>query len=160
TFDNLPAGKYTISETTPDGYSDGKDTLGTLGGTVTNDKFSGIVLGAGAAGTGYNFGEQQVVGSAFTGNQTGTIAFWRGSSGQSLVKALNGSQSAKNLGNWLAVNFNNLFGANAGAANDLTGKTNVQVAAYYQALYANTAKKPEAEVLALALAVYVTNSNL
>jgi hypothetical protein len=36
----------------------------------------------------------------------------------------------------------------------------VQVAAYYQTLYANSARKPEVETLALALNVYVTNSNL
>ena len=57
-------------------------------------------------------------------------------------------------------NFNNLFGADAGSANNLAGKTNAQVAAYYQSLYSNAAKKPEADALALALTVYVTNSNL
>jgi hypothetical protein len=160
TFDNLPAGTYAITETQPSTYSDGKDTLGNKGGTMANDKFSGIVLTTGASSSGYNFGEQQTVGSAFAGNQTQTVAWWNGGSGQSLIKALNGGQTAKNLGNWLAVNFNNLFGANAATGNDLTGKTNAQVAAYYQSLYANAARKPEADVLALALAVYVTNSNL
>ncbi len=80
--------------------------------------------------------------------------------GQALIKALNGGQTAKNLGNWLATNFNNLFGADAGTANNLAGKTNAQVAAYYQTLYSNAARKPEAEALALALSVYVTNSTL
>ena len=160
TFDNLPAGTYTITETQPGDYTDGKDTLGNKGGTATNDKFSGIVLAAGASGTGYNFGEQQTVGSAFAGNQTQTIAWWNGSNGQALIKALNGGQTAKNLGNWLASNFNNLFGADAGSANNLAGKTTAQVAAYYQTLYANAARKPESEALALALAVYVTNSTL
>jgi len=60
----------------------------------------------------------------------------------------------------LATKFNNLFGADAGTANNLSGKSNAQVAAYYQTLYANAAKKAEVETLALALAVYVTNSNL
>ena len=89
-----------------------------------------------------------------------SIAWWNGSTGQALIKALNGGQTAKNLGNWLAANYNNLFGANAGSANNLAGKTNAQVAAYYQSLYANAARKPEAETLALALSVYVTNSGL
>lgn len=62
---------------------------------------------------------------------THTIAFWNGTSGQALIKALNGNSGAKNLGNWLAASFNNLFGTSAGATNDLTGKTNAQVAAYY-----------------------------
>ena len=99
-------------------------------------------------------------GSALAGNQTQTTSYWNGSTGQALIKALNGSQSAKNLGSWLAANFNNLFGADAGTANNLTGMTNAQVASYYQTLYANSAKKAEVEALALALAVYVTNSNL
>ncbi len=140
TFDNLPAGTYTITETPPAGYADGKDTLGNKGGTAGNDKFSGIVLTAGASGTGYNFGEQQAVGSPFTGSQTQPIAWWNGSSGQALIKALNGGQTATNLGNWLAATFNNLYGADSGSANDLAGKTNAQVAAYYQALFANTAQ--------------------
>jgi hypothetical protein len=160
TFDNLPVGSYTITETQPAGYSDGKDTLGNKGGTPANDKFSSISLPAGIVATGYNFGEQLALGSAVAGNQTQTIAWWNGSSGQALIKALNGGQTAKNLGNWLASNFNNLFGASAGSANDMTGKTNAQVAAYYQALYGNAAHRPEAETLALALAAYVTNSTL
>jgi hypothetical protein len=160
TFDNLPAGTYTITETQPGDYTDGKDTLGNKGGTATNDKFSGIVLAASASGAGYNFGEQQTVGSPFAGNQTQTTAWWNGSNGQALIKALNGGPTAKNLGNWLASNFNNLFGADAGSANNLAGKTNAQVAAYYQSLYSSSARKPEAEALALALAVYVTNSSL
>jgi hypothetical protein len=160
TFDNLPTGSYTITETQPAAYSDGKDTLGNKAGTQANDKFSAVNLTAGAVATGYNFGEQPALGSAVAGNQTQTIAWWNDSSGQALVKALNGGQTAKNLGNWLASNFNNLFGASAGSANDMTGKTNAQVAAYYQALYSNATRKPETEALAMALAVYVTNSTL
>ena len=38
------AGTYTITETQPAGYTDGKDTIGTPGGTVGNDAFSNIVL--------------------------------------------------------------------------------------------------------------------
>ncbi len=159
-FDNLPAGTYTVTETQPSNYTDGKDTLGNKGGTTSNDKFSGIVLASGAVATSYNFGEQQTVGSAFAGNQTQTVAWWNGSNGQALIKALNGGQNSTNLGNWLATNFNNLIGADAGSANNLAGKTNAQVAAYYQSLYSNAAKKPEADALALALNVYVTNSTL
>ena len=35
TFDNLPAGTYTITETQPGDYTDGKDTLGNKGGTMS-----------------------------------------------------------------------------------------------------------------------------
>ena len=110
TFDNLPAGSYTIAETQPGTYSDGKDTLGNKGGTAANDKFSAVNLTAGAVATGYNFGEQLALSSAVAGNQTQNMAWWNGTSGQALIKALNGGQTAKNLGNWLASNFTNLFG--------------------------------------------------
>jgi hypothetical protein len=160
TFDNLPAGAYTITETQPRDYTNGKDTLGNRHGSMTNDKFTGIILAAGDSGTGYNFGEQQTVGSAVAGNQTQSIAWWNGSAGQALIKAINGSQNARNLGNWLAATFNNMFGANAGTANNLAGKTSTQVAAYCQTIYANSARKPEAEALALALDVYVTDTRL
>jgi len=60
-FSNLPmpnASGYTITETQPAGWVDGQDALGTLGGTLGNDVFSGILFPTpGAAGTGYNFGE-------------------------------------------------------------------------------------------------------
>src|SRR5207248_802279 len=56
-FDNLRPGTYTLSETQPAGYVDGKDTIGTPGGTTANDQFSNIVLGAGVDGTDNNFGE-------------------------------------------------------------------------------------------------------
>jgi SdrD B-like domain len=159
-FTNLPAGTYAITETQPGGYTDGAETLGTAGGKKESDKFSNIKLSAGASGTNYNFGEKQTVGSAVAANQTGSAAFWNGTSGQNLIKAVNGGQSAKNLGNWLASNFGNLFGSAAGSANSLAGKTNAQVAAYFATLYSNTAKKAEAETLALALSVYVTTSSL
>ncbi|MGA2253387.1 MAG: NF038129 family PEP-CTERM protein [Thermoguttaceae bacterium] len=160
TFDNLPAGTYTITETTPAGYTNGKDTLGNKGGAVSSGKFSGIVLGAGGAGTGYNFGKQQSVGSPYAKNQKQTTAWWNGATGQALIKALNGGSKATSLGTRLAANYGNLFGAAAGTGNNLSGETNAQVAAYYQALYANVSKIPEAEALALALDVYVTNSGL
>ena len=160
TFDNLPAGTYTITETQPATYSDGKDKLGNKGGTAGNDKFSTVKLTTGVVATGYNFGEQQTVTGPVAANQTQSAAWWNGTSGQALIKALNGSQNSKRLGNWLAANFNNLFGANAGTANNLSGKTNALVAAYFQSLYANASKRPEADGLALALNLYVTNSSL
>lgn len=159
-FDNLSAGTYVITETQPNNYADGKETLGNKGGKVGSDKFTGIVLTAGAAGVGYNFGEQQTVGLPFADNQTQSASWWNSSQGQSLIKVLNGGPSAKNLGNWLASNFNNLFGAAAGSWSNLAGKTNSQVAAFYKSLYSNVSKKPEAEALALAFNIYVTNTGL
>jgi hypothetical protein len=56
-FPNLRPGTYIITETQPSGYLDGKDTIGTPGGTTANDVFSNIVLGAGVNGVNNNFGE-------------------------------------------------------------------------------------------------------
>ncbi len=57
-FSDLRPGVYTIQETQPAAYLDGKDTIGTPGGDDTvNDEFSNIVLPAGYDGTENNFGE-------------------------------------------------------------------------------------------------------
>jgi hypothetical protein len=57
-FTGLFAGTYTITETQPDGYTDGLDSIGTLGGNDDiSDIFSGIILGNGQDGFCYNFGE-------------------------------------------------------------------------------------------------------
>jgi uncharacterized repeat protein (TIGR01451 family) len=56
-FLNLRPGNYTLNETQPNGYLDGKDTAGSLGGTVTNDQIAGIVLPAGGQSLNNNFGE-------------------------------------------------------------------------------------------------------
>ncbi|HZZ77397.1 MAG TPA: SdrD B-like domain-containing protein [Gemmataceae bacterium] len=56
-FTNLRPGTYAITETQPSAYLDGKDTIGTPGGTTGNDVFSDIQLAAGVDGTNNNFGE-------------------------------------------------------------------------------------------------------
>ncbi len=60
-FDNLTPGTYRVQEVQPAGYLDGKDTLGTIGGTirgaVAQDQFE-IQLGASENGVEYNFGER------------------------------------------------------------------------------------------------------
>ncbi|MCA9150436.1 MAG: hypothetical protein KDA92_14090, partial [Planctomycetales bacterium] len=56
-FAFLPAGEYSLYESQPIGYLDGKDTIGSLGGVVGNDAFTKIVLRTGDLGTDYNFGE-------------------------------------------------------------------------------------------------------
>ncbi len=54
----LLAGEYHIIEQQPDGYFDGKEHVGTAGGTSTvNDRFDGVVLAAGQHGENYDFGE-------------------------------------------------------------------------------------------------------
>jgi uncharacterized repeat protein (TIGR01451 family) len=57
-FCNLVPGTYKVTETQPANYVDGKDTAGSLGGTVTNDMIADVTLGSGANGINYNFGER------------------------------------------------------------------------------------------------------
>lgn len=69
-FNNLPAANgagYQLLETQPENYSDGKDTLGTLGGILNNDDISAIPVTAGSIGTGYLFGEGIVINSSIAG---------------------------------------------------------------------------------------------
>jgi protocatechuate 3,4-dioxygenase beta subunit len=147
------AAGYTITETQPGGYADGKDAVGSLGGTLGNDVLSAIVLGAGQNGVHYDFGER--CGQVTTG-MTATIGFWQNKNGQALIKSVNGGGSSTALGDWLASNFPNLFGT-------LAGKNNWDVAAYFVTLFkakGPNAPKTEAQVMAGALAAYVTNSTL
>jgi hypothetical protein len=91
--------------------------------------------------------------------QTATIGFWHNKNGQALIRSLNGGQSSTQLGNWLASNFPNLWGSEAGP-NNLTGKTNAQVAAFFLTKFEVKGQKLDAQVLGVALATYVTNSSL
>jgi titin len=92
-------------------------------------------------------------------DQTAGIGFWHNKNGQTLIQSLNGGPGSTQLADWLAATFPNLYGAGAGA-NGLTGKTNAEVAAFYLALFNRTGPKLEAQVLAVALAVYVTDQGL
>jgi fimbrial isopeptide formation D2 family protein/uncharacterized repeat protein (TIGR01451 family) len=56
-FTNLRPGTYEVRETQPFPYVDGKDTIGTPGGSSADDRFFAIVLGAGINGVENNFGE-------------------------------------------------------------------------------------------------------
>ncbi|HUT93242.1 MAG TPA: Ig-like domain-containing protein [Thermoguttaceae bacterium] len=56
-FDGLAPGTYEVAEQQPAALVDGKETIGTSGGTVGADKFSAIVLSANEHSTGNNFGE-------------------------------------------------------------------------------------------------------
>lgn len=56
-FENLRPGTYGLVETQPAGYTDGQDTIGTPGGTTSNDNFSDIVLPEGFDGVDNDFGE-------------------------------------------------------------------------------------------------------
>ncbi len=161
-FSNLkPNLSYTLSEAQPAAYFDGRDTVGSLGGNgSTNDRFSSITVGNNQSGINYNFGERLVSGTQLTAGDTATIGYWNNKNGQALIKKMNGSSTATHLGNWLATNFSSLFGSHAGSAN-MTGKTNSQVASFYKTRFAaNNGPKLEAQIMAAAIASYVTSSAL
>jgi serine-aspartate repeat-containing protein C/D/E len=56
-FIDLVPGSYGVREVQPAGWFDGKDTAGSHGGSVTNDRIVGAVLNYGDDGINYNFGE-------------------------------------------------------------------------------------------------------
>ncbi|HUT92893.1 MAG TPA: SdrD B-like domain-containing protein [Thermoguttaceae bacterium] len=172
---------YTIEESQPDGYDDGKDVLGTVNGVRTgddsvNDTFSGVVIQAGRHGENYNFGElpTTAVEDFVHKGQTATIGYWQNKNGQNLIKSLNDGPDSTTLGNWLAETFPNMYGKGDDDTvvnpNDLTGMTNAEVASFYKAMFRskkNNKKsktdgpaKLDPQVMAVALAVYVTNSDL
>lgn len=165
-FGNLRPGTYSVTEGQPAGYTTTKNAVGSVGGTLatpTTDAITAISLGSGASGTSYNFGEN----SHCRGNtdkplgpdSTATIGFWQNNNGQALIKSLNGCDTKK-LGNWLATSFPYLYGAHAPSGSNLTGKTNNDVAALFLKYFKVSGKKSDAQMLATALAVYVTDSDL
>ena len=95
----------------------------------------------------------------FIPGDTAGIGFWQNKNGQALIKSLNGGSGSTALGNWLASNFPYLFGANAGGRN-LTGKSNLAVASLFVKLFNMSGPKTDAQIMATALAVYVTDSDL
>jgi hypothetical protein len=66
-FGNLRPGTYTLHETQPAGWLDGKDTIGTPGGTTLNDTFTNIQLPQGYDGVFNNFGELPPPNSSLSG---------------------------------------------------------------------------------------------
>ena len=157
-FRFLRPGTYRIAETQPTGYNQGINTVGTEGGMVSGDEFA-LTLAADRAALNYNFGERPVANGSLHPGQTAGIGFWNNKNGQALIKSLNGGQTSIQLGNWLAATFPNMYGKDA-ASNDLTGKTNTQVAAFFQSRFVLKGSKVDAQVLATALSVYVTNATL
>lgn len=159
---------YTLTESQPPGFVDGKETLGTVNGVssgiASDNMFTRIALPAGSDGVNYNFGERPIVGGAVQSAQTATIGFWQNKNGQQLIQSLNGGPSSTQLGTWLAQTLPNMYGSTAGA-NNLTGKTNSQLATLFVSLFKRTNStngppKLDAQVLATAFAVYVTNETL
>jgi hypothetical protein len=158
-FLNLRPGNYYLTETQPAGYGQGIDSVGMAGGSLlAQDEFF-VQLGQGVNGFNYNYAELPPAGGAIQKGQTAGIGFWNNKNGQALINALNGSSNSTELGNWLAATLPNLFGPTAGAS-DLAGKNNATVAALFQSDFLLKGVKLDAQVLATALSVYVTNATL
>jgi hypothetical protein len=106
----------------------------------------------------YKYGELPDATGPLQKGQTAGIGFWNNKNGQNLIKALNGG-TGHQLGDWLAATFRHMFGAAAGA-NDLAGEGNGYVASFFQSRFVLKDVKLDAQVLATALAVCVTDPTL
>jgi hypothetical protein len=148
---------YSILGTLPAGLTLNAATGGITGTPTAAGTFSVKVTDA-ARATGTACAITINSGSPLKPGDTATIGYWQNKNGQALIEALNGGSSATQLANWLAANFPYLYGANS--SNDLTGKTNADVAALFITFFGGSAPKTSAQVMAGAIAVYVTNANL
>lgn len=143
-FENLKPSLYEVREIMQTGWV-----------RTTDDADISLVSGQNAA----NINIGNFKGNLVMTGDTATIGFWQNKNGQALINCLNGGPTAKALGNWLAANFPNLYGSGCGS-NNMAGKTNSQVAAYFVTLFNKQGQKLGAQILATALAVYVTDSDL
>ena len=87
-----------------------------------------------------------------------TIGFWHNKNGQGLIN--NAPSGPPTLANWLATNFPCLYGSSAPAGNNLTGKSNSDVANLFLAKFGVSGTKTDAQVMSVALASYFTSTSL
>jgi streptogramin lyase len=154
-FPDLLPGTYAVS--LPGGLTVTKITVGLNGSApAVVPNATGLAVAEGTVENVVNFGLEPAAGDALHRGQTAGIGFWNNRNGQALIRALDGG-SGTQLGGWLAATLPHLFGS---AGHDLTQSSNADVASYFQLLFATRGDKLEAQVLATALSVYVTNSTL
>jgi streptogramin lyase len=163
-FDNLRPGNYYLTETQPAGYLQGIDSIGTAGGSLAaTDRFF-VQLSAGIDAINYNYGERPQAGGVVQPGQTASIGFWHNNKGQALIRALNGGSSSTQLADWLATTLLHMYGSQAGSHSLIHANgsyfSNSEVATFYQSLFNQSGPKLDAQVLATALSVYVTNATL
>jgi hypothetical protein len=156
-FAHLRPGKYYVTQRQPEGYLQGINSVGTLDGQISAvDQFyldlGEEVLDANVDTDGlyYNFGERPDGGQIIEPGQTAGIGFWQNRNGQTLIQSLNDGPDATQLSHWLARTLPNMFG-------HLRHLTNAEVGHYYQSLFGVRGQKLEAQVMATALSVYVTD---
>lgn len=159
-FPNLPAGDYYVVFAKPDGFS---FTTYKVGSDDTSDSDADVATGATACVT-LGWGESNLnvdaglVGGPLVSGDTATIGYWQNKNGQALIKSLNGGPNSTALANWLASDYPYLYGPYS--PNDLTDKSNADVAALFVRFFKVKGAKTDAQILAVALAVYVTDSAL
>src|SRR5262249_33817219 len=158
-FGGLLPGNYTFTETQPAGYTQGIDSVGTAGGSLAGTDQFVVQLGQGVDGINYNYGERPPAGGPVPQGQTATNRFWHNRDRPAPIRALTGGAGTTRRADWLAIPLPNILGAGAGSHN-LTGKSNTDVAGLFQSDFAQSGPKLDAQVLATALAVYVTNATL
>src|SRR5262249_15357818 len=120
-FTGLTPGTYRVREVVPDGW------------LQTSAAPADVALSGGATAADVGFGNAQ--GAAGHAGDTATIGFWNNKNGRGLIKSCGNAADGRSLANWLAGEFPSLFGKSAGAGNDLTGKSNADVASYFQGLF-------------------------
>lgn len=91
--------------------------------------------------------------------KTKEASFWKTATGQALIQSFNGGSSHTELSTWLSTNFANLYGAAAGI-NNLTGKTNAQVAAFFMQLWKIYGDGAVTQIFTTALNVYASTTSL
>jgi 6-phosphogluconolactonase (cycloisomerase 2 family) len=169
---NAAAGKYTVTIQWGDGaitagtvQANGAGSFTVLGSHIYNSSGSRVInvliqdVG-GSFATAHTPATVAALGAAVGKGQSASIGFWHGSRGQALINSFNGGAGATALSAWLAATFPNLYGASAGSRN-LTGKSNAQVAAFFQALYSLPGGALlDTQVLATALNVYASTLSL
>jgi hypothetical protein len=96
---------------------------------------------------------QVVTTTPLAAGDTATIGFWHNKNGQALIDSLGGRASSPALASWLSTTFPDLYGS-------LNLKTNADVAALFEQDFSVTGMKTQAQILAGALAVYVTDAGL
>jgi hypothetical protein len=169
-FPSASAASYTVTID----WGDGITSTGTITGTATLtvsgshtyadpgiDAIAVVINGKPgfpATATVYPTANVTSLGQDVQHGLTGGVGFWHAKNGQALINSFNGDSTATALSSWLAASFSNLYGA--GSANNLSGETNAQVAAFYQSRFALSGSNLEAEVLATALNVYTTTQSL
>jgi hypothetical protein len=92
---------------------------------------------------------------------TATIGFWNNKNGHAVIEAMGtNAQGYSLLGIWLATNFSSLYGtAGLGVTGTLATKTPQGVEDYFNTLFTlKDNAKVEAQVMAVAMAAYVTDS--